>query len=148
MFNAEELKKQVDQDIEKNFSQYMEEARELVRQPSIASQNIGIHECAEMVAEHIRRLGSSDVRLMEYEEGSPVVYGSVRSKNPKAKTLIIYCLYDVQPPEPLEEWKVETFRRGYCGFARLWAQHCGQGVLPIPKDRWWLLLKPSSPCSA
>ena len=109
MFNAEELKKQVDQDIEKNFSQYMEEARELVRQPSIASQNIGIHECAEMVAEHIRRLGSSDVRLVEYEEGSPVVYGSVRSKNPKAKTLIIYCLYDVQPPEPLEEWKVEPF---------------------------------------
>ena len=89
--DTNKIKQQVYNDIEKNFEKYMEMARDLVRQPSIATQNIGIRECAEMVVEQIRNLGSTDVRLVDYEKGSPVVYGSVKSKDPDAKTLIIYC---------------------------------------------------------
>jgi acetylornithine deacetylase/succinyl-diaminopimelate desuccinylase-like protein len=33
----------------------------------------------------------------------------VSSDDPNAKTLIVYCLYDVQPPEPLDEWHVDPF---------------------------------------
>ncbi|MBW7915518.1 MAG: M20/M25/M40 family metallo-hydrolase [Trueperaceae bacterium] len=95
--------------IDQNFDGYLEDIRTLVRQPSVAAQSWGIHEAAEMVRDMIRELGSKDVRLVEYESGSPVVYGRLDSEDPNAGTLIVYCLYDVQPPEPLEEWNVEPF---------------------------------------
>ncbi|MCC6147352.1 MAG: M20/M25/M40 family metallo-hydrolase [Anaerolineaceae bacterium] len=127
MYNTK-IKKEIYKDIDDHFSRYIEEARELVRQPSIAAQNIGIHECAEMVVEHIQRLGSTDVRLVEYPTGSPVVYGTVKSKNPRAKTLIIYCLYDVQPPEPLEEWKVEPFAAEIVDLPEFGPSIVGRGI--------------------
>lgn len=95
--------------IDANFDDYLEEVRRLVRQPSVAAQDWGVQEAATMVRDMIRELGSEDVRLVEYETGSPVVYGRVNSSNPDADTMIVYCLYDVQPPEPLEEWNVEPF---------------------------------------
>ena len=64
MYNTE-IKDKVYSDIDKNFLRYMEEARELVRQPSIASQNIGIEECALMVADHIKRLGLENFYLAQ-----------------------------------------------------------------------------------
>lgn len=95
--------------IDRNFDGYLEEIKRLVRQPSVAAQNWGVQEAATMVRDMIRDLGSKDVRLVEYESGSPVVYGRLDSEDPDAGTLIVYCLYDVQPPEPLEEWNVEPF---------------------------------------
>ncbi len=41
MYNTE-IRAKVYADIEDHFPKYLEEARQLVRQPSIASQNIGI----------------------------------------------------------------------------------------------------------
>lgn len=42
-------------------------------------------------------------KILPEKNGNPVVYGEVRSKS-SAKTLLVYGHYDVQPPEPLEEW--------------------------------------------
>ncbi len=42
-------------------------------------------------------------RILPEKDGNPVVFGEVRSKS-SSKTLLIYGHYDVQPPEPLEEW--------------------------------------------
>lgn len=121
-------KEKIYQDIDQHFERYMGEAQELVRQPSIASQHIGIDECAEMVVEHIRRLGSTDVRAVKYPEGSPVVYGTLKSKNPKAKSIIIYCLYDVQPPEPLEEWFVDPFKAEVVDLPKFGPSIVGRGI--------------------
>jgi acetylornithine deacetylase/succinyl-diaminopimelate desuccinylase-like protein len=49
-----------------------------------------------------------DARVLE-TAGLPVVYGAVRSPNPAAPTLVIYNHYDVQPPEPLDEWAHPPF---------------------------------------
>ncbi len=127
MYNSK-IRDAVYDDIQENFPRYLEEARELVRQPSVASQNLGIHECAEMVADHIRRLGSTDVRLVEYPEGSPVVYETVKSKNPKAKSLIIYCLYDVQPPEPFDEWTVDPYAAEIVDLPKFGPSIVGRGI--------------------
>jgi acetylornithine deacetylase/succinyl-diaminopimelate desuccinylase-like protein len=107
--NKEQATASVYQHIDAHFDTYLEDVRRLVRQPSVAAQNLGIHECAEMVCESIRDLGSDDVHLVHFPQGSPVVYGSVSSDDPDARTLIVYCLYDVQPPEPLDEWRVDPF---------------------------------------
>ncbi len=81
-----------------------------------------------MVVEHIRRLGSTDVRPVEYPTGSPVVYGTVKSKDPRAKTLIIYCLYDVQPPEPIDEWKVDPFAAEIVDLPKFGPSIVGRGI--------------------
>lgn len=107
--NLDEALAKLYEHVDANFDDYLEDIRTLVRQPSVAAQNWGIQEAATMVKDMIAGLGSTDVRLVEYETGAPVVYGNLNSEDPDAGTLIVYCLYDVQPPEPLEEWNVEPF---------------------------------------
>ncbi|HUG17183.1 MAG TPA: M20/M25/M40 family metallo-hydrolase [Thermomicrobiales bacterium] len=79
----------------------------LVRQPSISSQNIGVRECAHLLVEMMGELGIYG-ELME-TAGLPVVYGEIRSTLTHAPTLVIYNHYDVQPPDPVDEWTSEPF---------------------------------------
>ena len=88
--------------IDSHFDDHVAEVQRYLRQPSVSAQNLGMQECAEMTAEYLRALGA-DVRLVPLEGGHPVVYGTLRS-NISDKTLLIYNMYDVQPPEPLEGW--------------------------------------------
>ncbi len=76
----------------------------LCRQPSIAAQNVGIQETAQMVAQLMREVGVS--AELYATDGAPVVYGTVGSGG---RTLLIYNHYDVQPPEPLELWDSPPF---------------------------------------
>ncbi|WP_309248935.1 M20/M25/M40 family metallo-hydrolase [Paenibacillus sp. MZ04-78.2] len=78
----------------------------LLRQKSISTQNDGIVECAELLRELMEEIGIQ-TRLIE-TKGNPVVYGQLL-KNESAFTLLIYGHYDVQPPDPLEEWLSPPF---------------------------------------
>lgn len=89
-------------------SDHLPKIRELVRHPSIAGTGEGILDCAEKVMEYLRDLGCVDVHLEHYVH-SPVVSGKLMSKTPNAPTLVLYGMYDVQPPEPLEEWRVPPY---------------------------------------
>lgn len=88
--------------IDSHFDDHLAEVQRYIRQPSVSAQNLGMQECAEMTAEYLRALGA-DARLVPLEGGHPVVYGTLRSSS-SDKTLLIYNMYDVQPPEPLEGW--------------------------------------------
>jgi acetylornithine deacetylase/succinyl-diaminopimelate desuccinylase-like protein len=103
--------------IDQHAEEYVEELRALCRQPSIAAQNVGMAETAEMVLALLHRVGA-DARLLP-TSGFPVVFGTIAGQS--AKTLSFYNHYDVQPPEPLEPWKSEPFaaevREG-----RIWAR--------------------------
>ncbi|MBI3913257.1 MAG: M20/M25/M40 family metallo-hydrolase [Chloroflexi bacterium] len=83
-----------------NRERFIAELQDFCRQPSIAAQNVGMREMAKKVMERLERLGAS-ARLIEVQNGAPVVYGEIGSG---ARTLMIYNHYDVQPPEPLDEW--------------------------------------------
>ncbi len=99
----------------------------LIRQPSVSAKNQGLVDCANLVAQLMRKAGISaellsiDNDLQKTMEDNnmdlftpslppPVVYGEVKSKsNPNGKTILFYNHYDVQPIEPLELWSEDPF---------------------------------------
>ncbi|MBN2116094.1 MAG: M20/M25/M40 family metallo-hydrolase [Anaerolineales bacterium] len=95
----------IDSYLEKNLEQSLAELGRLVAQPSVGAQNLGLQECAALVAEMLRARGF-DVQIME-TAGAPVVFGERKGRSDK--TLLIYNHYDVQPPEPLELWETPPF---------------------------------------
>src|SRR5574341_1788939 len=90
--------------IDAHRDQFVERLQRLCRQPSIAAQNVGISETAQMVAALMTDVGVSPE--LYATDGAPVVYGRCGEG---AKTLLIYNHYDVQPPEPLDLWESPPF---------------------------------------
>ena len=96
--------------IDSNISRFVEELRALCRQPSISAQKIGLEETARMVRDLMKDVGL-EAKLIPIKDGPPIVYGEIQSKS-SHKTLLLYNHYDVQPPEPLEEWRYPPLRGG------------------------------------
>ena len=95
----------IDRYITDHLDESIAELSRLCAQPSISAQGAGIKECAELVAEMLRRRGFK-VEIIA-TQGHPVVYGEVEGASDK--TLLFYNHYDVQPPEPLELWESPPF---------------------------------------
>jgi acetylornithine deacetylase/succinyl-diaminopimelate desuccinylase-like protein len=89
---------------------YLEELKQFLRIPSISTDpehKDDVRRCAEFVAERLRLAGMLNVELIE-GEGHPLVYGEWLEA-PGKPTLLMYGHYDVQPVEPLDEWKSPPF---------------------------------------
>lgn len=83
----------------------LEELKALCRVPSVAAQNIGLDEGAEVVSALLKKRGF--VAEIIQTDGAPVVYAERKGK--ADKTLLFYNHYDVQPAEPLELWQSPPF---------------------------------------
>ncbi len=92
--------------IEANKERYLAELFTFLRQPSISAQNTGVSECAALLADLMRQSG---IETAIYPTARhPVVCGEV--KGPAgAPTILVYGHYDVQPPEPFEQWQSDPF---------------------------------------
>ena len=99
----------IDSYLEKNLDKSIAELSKLVSQPSISAQNIGLKECALLVAAMLEARGFKSM-VMD-TDGAPVVFGERKGKSDK--TLLFYNHYDVQPPN---HWN--------CGIHRLSSQVC------------------------
>ncbi|MHB8566544.1 MAG: M20/M25/M40 family metallo-hydrolase [Nitrososphaerales archaeon] len=93
---------------EKNRAKFISDLCTLVSQPSVSATKEGLKECGEMVRQMMSELGFS-ARLLPVSNAPDVIYGELKG-GVGAKTLVIYNHYDVQPVEPLEEWKSEPFK--------------------------------------
>lgn len=80
--------------------------KRLCRQPSVAAQDIGIQETADLVEFLLAGAGFETQQLC-IEGAPPAVYGERGGKSPF--TLLLYNHYDVQPAEPLELWESAPF---------------------------------------
>ena len=98
--------KEVNDYIADHWMEAIDDLKRLCAQPSISAQNVGMTECAELVARLLNEYGI-DHRLIPTEGGNPVVYGELEGDSPY--TLLFYNHYDVQPPEPLELWTTPPF---------------------------------------
>lgn len=110
----------------------------LVRQPSISAQNVGVRECAHLLAGILSEY-HIPVRVIDTPT-QPVVYGTLM-RDPKAFTLICYGHYDVQPPEPLDLWQSPPFEpdvRGGRIYGRGVGDNKGQLLAHVLAARAWL----------
>lgn len=104
-----------------NASRFVEELKALLRIPSVSTEpgHAGdVRQAAEMIAAELRRIGMENVRLVEtssdvHPGGHPLVYAEYLRAAPvdgrPASTVLLYGHYDVQPPDPLDEWNSPPF---------------------------------------
>ena len=88
--------------IEAHADEAVRDLQELVRQPSVSAQGVGLRACATLVRDQMTRDGL-DATLHELEGGPPVIIGHMTTPA-STKTMLCYSHYDVQPAEPLEAW--------------------------------------------
>jgi acetylornithine deacetylase/succinyl-diaminopimelate desuccinylase-like protein len=79
--------------IDTHKEQHFQNLKTLLKQPSVSPQNIGITECAELMAKFYETL-HCESEVFE-TEGNPVVFG--KYDRGAEKTLMAYFMYDTQP---------------------------------------------------
>lgn len=116
--------------------QALEEMFELLRIPSISTlpeNKDDVLHAADFIEAALRRCGMTRSGLIE-RGGHPIVFGEWLGA-PGKPTLLLYGHYDVQPPDPLDEWLTPPFEptvRGEDVFARGASDDKGQT---------WILIK-------
>src|SRR5207245_2304944 len=105
-------------------TQLLEGLKTFLRIPSISTlpeHKPDIRRAAEFCVNELRRAGLSSAGLIESADGrNPLVYADWLNA-PGKPTLLLYGHYDVQPPDPLDEWispPFEPTQRGDNLYAR------------------------------
>jgi acetylornithine deacetylase/succinyl-diaminopimelate desuccinylase-like protein len=96
--------------LEQNRQRHLDEWIEFVRIPSISAKSEhrpDMQRAAEWLVERMLEAGLEVAEALP-TEGHPIVIGEWRAA-PGAPTLLVYGHYDVQPPEPLDEWTSPPF---------------------------------------
>jgi acetylornithine deacetylase/succinyl-diaminopimelate desuccinylase-like protein len=95
---------------QQNQSNFLEQLKSFLRIPSISAltEHKGdVRRAAEFVRDDLRAMGMDSAELIE-GQGNPLVFAEWMHA-PGKPTLLMYGHYDVQPPDPLEEWKSPPF---------------------------------------
>ena len=114
---------------------FLEGLKAFLRIPSISTlseHKSDIRRAAEFALHELRAAGMTAAELIE-GAGNPLVYAEWLGAPGKA-TILFYGHYDVQPPDPLDEWKSPPFEpqvRGSDIFARGACDDKGQVYIQI-----------------
>ncbi|MCC6456276.1 MAG: M20/M25/M40 family metallo-hydrolase [Caldilineaceae bacterium] len=126
---------------------FIDRLLEYVSRPSISAHGIGISETADALLAYLQKLGM-EAQLLQ-SEGWPFVYGR-RMDAPGAPTVLLYGHYDVQPPDPLEEWVSPPFEPQIRD-GRIWgrgvADNKGQHFAQLLAIESWLAVVGKLPCN-
>ena len=93
-----------------NQPRFLNELKDLLRIPSISTldEHKGdVQKAADFVANELKRIGMNNVEIIP-TKGHPLLYADWLHA-PGKPTVLMYAHYDVQPPDPLNEWKSPPF---------------------------------------
>ena len=96
--------------IGQNRERFLEELFSLLRIPSVSARpehKQDMYLCAETLAHLLLEAGADEAGISD-TAGHPVVFGQ-KIIDPKARTVLVYGHYDVQPVEPLDKWDHDPF---------------------------------------
>ncbi len=88
-----------------NQTRFVNELKDLLRIPSISTlteHKADVHRAAEFVAADMKRIGLENIEIIP-TGGHPLLYADWLHA-PGKPTVLCYAHYDVQPPDPLDEW--------------------------------------------
>ncbi|MBN1580979.1 MAG: dipeptidase [Anaerolineae bacterium] len=94
-----------------NRSLFLAELIEFLRIPSVSTQpkfKSELERAALWLRDKLFAAGATKAAIMP-TAGHPVVYGEWLDAGSEAPTILIYGHYDVQPPDPLEQWHSPPF---------------------------------------
>src|SRR6266699_5444445 len=87
-------------------TEFLEGLKAFLRIPSVSTlpeHEPDLRRAAEFCLNELRGAGLHSVELIETEGRNPLVYAEWLDA-PGKPTLLLYGHYDVQPPDPLDEW--------------------------------------------
>ena len=93
-----------------NQQRFLGELKDLLRIPSVSTapeHKDDVRRAAEYVASDLRNIGMENVEVVP-TPGHPLIYADWLHA-PGKPTVLCYAHYDVQPPDPLDEWKSPPF---------------------------------------
>ena len=93
-----------------NQQRFLSELKDLLRIPSISTlpeHKSDVQKAAEFIAGELSRVGMENVDIIP-TSGHPLVYADWLHA-PGKPTVLCYGHYDVQPPDPLNEWTTPPF---------------------------------------
>jgi acetylornithine deacetylase/succinyl-diaminopimelate desuccinylase-like protein len=88
-----------------NQQRFLSELKALLRIPSVSTapeHKSDVQKAADYVASELRRIGMENVEVIP-TKGHPLIYADWLHATGKP-TALCYAHYDVQPPDPLNEW--------------------------------------------
>ncbi len=97
--------------LEQHRERHLRELFDFLRIPSVSAKSEhrdDTRRAAEWLAERMREAGLQTAEVVP-TAGHPIVIGEWRGAPEGAPTLLVYGHYDVQPPEPLDEWHSAPF---------------------------------------
>ena len=95
---------------QQHHQDYLEGLKSFLRIPSISTlseHKPDIQKAAEFVKSELEKAGLQQAQLIE-GQGNPLVYAEWLGA-PGKPTILFYGHYDVQPPDPLDEWRTPPF---------------------------------------
>ncbi|MBI5757553.1 MAG: dipeptidase [Planctomycetales bacterium] len=124
-----------------NADRFVDELKQFLRIPSVSASSAhrgDVRRAAEFVRDHLAAAGLT-VQIVE-TEGHPIIHGSwMEAKD--APTVLVYGHYDVQPPDPLNEWVTPPFEptvRDGCLYARGATDDKGQVFTHVKSLEAWM----------
>src|SRR5699024_8545906 len=96
--------------INRNKERFKDELFEFLRIPSISTSKEhkdDIRRAASFLVGKLESIDLDRVKLFE-TDGNPIVFAELMT-DPEAATVLVYGHYDVQPPEPLDQWDSSPF---------------------------------------
>jgi len=140
--------KAVDAFLQQHSDRFLDELKTFLRIPSVSAVTAhqpDVRRAAEWVRDQLAGAGLQ-AELVE-TKGHPIVYGEWL-KAPGAPTVLVYGHYDVQPPDPLNEWKTPPFEpevRDGLIYARGATDDKGQMLTHIKSVEAWLKAEQTLP---
>jgi acetylornithine deacetylase/succinyl-diaminopimelate desuccinylase-like protein len=95
---------------QQNQQKFLGELKDLLRIPSVSTapeHKDDVRRAAEFVANGLRSAGMENVEIIA-TKGHPLIYADWLHA-PGKPTVLCYAHYDVQPPDPLNEWTTPPF---------------------------------------
>jgi acetylornithine deacetylase/succinyl-diaminopimelate desuccinylase-like protein len=93
-----------------NQQRFLDELKDLIRIPSISTlpqHKEDVLRAAQFIADDLKRMGMENIAIIP-TAGHPLVYADWLHA-PGKPTGLFYGHYDVQPPDPLDEWVTPPF---------------------------------------